>query len=74
MRGLVLVLLAGCGPLINPAVAYNIERRDCRVNAHGDAEALRRCNAMVEHKYARYWSEGAYPPPVTSTPGPSYPR
>lgn len=69
-RALVLVVLAGCGPFINPAVAYNIERGDCRVNAHGDSEQLRRCYSMVEKKYARYWSEGDYPPPVTSTPGP----
>lgn len=55
---------------IDPRVAYSIERNDCRVNAHGDAEAFRQCSSMVDRKYARYWSEGDYPPPPTSTPGP----
>lgn len=68
--------LSGCasGPWLDPRAAYQIERDDCRVNARGDSEQLRRCYSMVEKKYARYWSEGDYPPPVTSTPGPSDPR
>jgi hypothetical protein len=59
-RGLIAaVLLASCGPTMNPADAYDLEMRQCK--HEGEAEAVRRCESMVMKKYGRFLNEGNYP-------------
>lgn len=48
---------------MTPMDAYRIESAQC---ARMGGEAARRCQSLVEKKYARYLAEGSYPSP---TPG-----
>ena len=66
---MILVGQIGClgyGPFVDPSDAYRIESEQCR--SKPDAEAQRRCQALTDKKYARYFSEGGYPS-STNRPG-----
>jgi len=62
MRAVILVaacVLGACGPLMSPTQAYLLEIDQCKAP---DAEATRKCEAMVDKKYANYLNSGQYPP------------
>lgn len=57
------VLTASCLPgwtQLSPEDAYEIESKHCAKKPGDEARA---CQSMVDKKYGRYLSEGAYPAP-----------
>lgn len=58
-RAIAVLLLASCGPSMDPETAWRIEMKQCEKRE--DAESQRRCEALVHQKYAHYFAESDYP-------------